>query len=91
MGAGAHRAALVCLLQQLGTIPGGLMHQDVTILPPKYVAPMQHTRNALQCHDLGLAVGDGFLIQDEGLQRWHSLEILKSTGQRMVKVWPQPA
>lgn len=68
VGAGADRSALVWLLQKLCTVPSGLVHQRVPALCCEHPAAVQHPHNALQGRDLCFAVGNGLLVQYEGLQ-----------------------
>ncbi len=68
MRAGADSSALVCLLQQLGAVAGGLVHQHVPVLWGEDSRLVQSTHNALQRCDLCFAVWYGFFIQYECLQ-----------------------
>ena len=68
MRAGADGSALVCLLQQLGAVAGGLVHQHVPVLWGEDSALVQSAHDALQRCDLCFAVWYGFLIQYECLQ-----------------------
>lgn len=68
MRAGADSSALVCLLQQLSAVPGGLVHQHVPVFWGEDSALVQSTHNALQRRDLCFAVWYGFFIQYECLQ-----------------------
>ena len=68
MRAGADGSALVCLLQQLGAVAGGLVHQHVPVLWGEDSALVQSAHDALQRCDLCFAVWYGFLIQYERLQ-----------------------
>jgi len=68
MRAGADSSALVCLLQQLGAVAGGLVYQHVPVLWGEDSALVQSTHNALQRSDLCFAVWYGFFIQYECLQ-----------------------
>lgn len=67
MGAGADGSALIGFFQQLGAVPGCLVHQDVAVLRSEDSAPVQGADDALQRRDLRLAVGYRFLIQYESL------------------------
>lgn len=68
MRAGADSSALVRLLQQLGTVAGGLVHQHVSVLWGEDPALVQSAHNALQRCDLCFAVWYGFFVQYKGLQ-----------------------
>lgn len=69
MRAGADGSALVGFFQQLGAVPGRLVHQNVAVLRGEDSAPVQRADDALQRRDLRLAIGYRFLIQYECLGR----------------------